>query len=163
MWQYTRVEALAFGCRCDPACRWRDSRRSGACDRRRSARQSSPPLQTRSETPACAYVNLPAEGYCNQTHSHPVVFVTPGVKCAQMRYLIAAGFGVLTAIATAMLWIVVKFVLPIVVPLFLSDWLSDWRKTVQRQDCRRVHRVRVDPAGGVLGFVGGVVWMLWRQ
>jgi len=38
-----------------------------------------------------------------------------------MRYLTAAGFGVLTAIATAILWIVVAFVLPLAVPLFLSS------------------------------------------
>jgi hypothetical protein len=37
-----------------------------------------------------------------------------------MRYLTAAGFGLLTAIATAILWIVVAFVLPLAVPLFLS-------------------------------------------
>ena len=36
-----------------------------------------------------------------------------------MRYLTAAGFGVLTAIAAAILWIVVLFVLPLTVPLVL--------------------------------------------
>jgi hypothetical protein len=77
-----------------------------------------------------------------------------------MRYMTAAGFGVLTAIATAILWIVVRFVLPLAVPLFLS-------------------RIGATPSGtggagaaigsgsiflaGVLGFVGGFVWMLWRR
>ena len=76
-----------------------------------------------------------------------------------MRYLTAAGFGVLTAIATAILWIVVRFVLPIAVPIFLS-------------------RLGASRSGGIaaafigsgsillaalLGFVGGFVWMLWKR
>jgi hypothetical protein len=44
-----------------------------------------------------------------------------GSEDTPMRYLTAAGFGVLTAIATAILWIVVAFVLPLAVPLFLSS------------------------------------------
>jgi hypothetical protein len=77
-----------------------------------------------------------------------------------MRYLTAAGFGVLTAIATAILWIVIRFVLPLVVPLFLS----------------RIGATQSDSGGAgaligsgsillaaLLGFVGGLVWMLWRR
>jgi hypothetical protein len=75
-----------------------------------------------------------------------------------MRYLTAAGFGVLTAIATAILWIVVRFVLPIAVPFFLS----------------RIGRSGAGSASAVigsgsillaalLGFVGGLVWMLSRR
>ena len=75
-----------------------------------------------------------------------------------MRYVTAAGFGVLTAIATAILWIVVGFVLPIAVPIVLS-------------------RLRTSGSGGIavasigsgsillaawLGFIGGFVWMLWK-
>lgn len=77
-----------------------------------------------------------------------------------MRYLTAAGVGVLTAIATAILWIVVRFVLPLAVPLFLS----------------RIGATQTDSGGAgavigsrsillaaLLGFVGGLVWMLWRR
>jgi hypothetical protein len=77
-----------------------------------------------------------------------------------MRYLTAAGVGVLTAIAAAIVWIVVRFVLPLAVPLFLS-------------------RAGMTPPGvggsgavigsgsvllaALLGFIGGFVWMLWRR
>jgi hypothetical protein len=77
-----------------------------------------------------------------------------------MRYLTAAGFGVLTAIATAMLWIVVRFVLPVALPTFLS----------------RIGATQSGSGGAgavigsgsillaaVLGFVGGLLWMLWRR
>ena len=74
-----------------------------------------------------------------------------------MRYVIASGVGILTGIATAILWIVVRFVLPIALPLFLS---------------------RIGGSGGIasafigsgsillaalLGFVGGFVWMIWKR
>jgi len=77
-----------------------------------------------------------------------------------MRYLTAAGFAVLTAIATAILWIVVAFVLPIAAPIVLS-------------------RTGATPPGSggagavigsgsillaaLLGFAGGLGWMLWRR
>jgi hypothetical protein len=77
-----------------------------------------------------------------------------------MRYLTAIGFGVLTAVATAILWVVARFVLPLAVPLFLS-------------------RIGANQAGSggagavigsasiflaaLLGFVGGFVWMLSRR
>jgi hypothetical protein len=77
-----------------------------------------------------------------------------------MRYLTAAGVGVLTAIATAILWIVVRFVLPLAVPIFLA----------------RTGAVQSGSGGAgavigsgsillaaLLGFVGGFVWMLWRR
>jgi hypothetical protein len=77
-----------------------------------------------------------------------------------MRYLTAAGFGILTAFATAILWIVIRFVLPLAVPLFLS----------------RIGATQSDSGGAgavigsgsillaaLLGFVGGLVWMLWRR
>jgi hypothetical protein len=76
------------------------------------------------------------------------------------RYLTAAGFGVLTAIATAILWIVVRFVLPIVVPVFLS----------------RIGATQSGAGGAgafigsgsillaaLIGFVGGVAWILSRR
>ena len=74
-----------------------------------------------------------------------------------MHYFAAAGVGVLTGIAAAILWIIVRFVLPIALPLFLS---------------------RIGGSGGIagafitsgsillaalLGFVGGFVWMIWRR
>ena len=81
-----------------------------------------------------------------------------------MRYLTAAGFGVLTAIATAMLWIVVKFVLPIVVPLFLSRLALG---LAGRQSGVGIAGAFIGSGSillaALLGFVGGVVWMLWRQ
>lgn len=77
-----------------------------------------------------------------------------------MRYLTAAGFGVLTGIATAILWILVGFVLPLAVPIFLS----------------RIGATQSGSGGAgafigsgsillaaLLGFVGGFAWMLLRR
>jgi hypothetical protein len=77
-----------------------------------------------------------------------------------MRYLSAAGFGVLTAIATAILWIVVRIVLPLAVPLFLSR--------IGSTQSGSGGAVAVIGSGSIflaasLGFVGGFVWMLWRR
>ena len=82
------------------------------------------------------------------------------LQSSLMRYLTAAGFGVLTAVATAILWIVVQFVLPIAVPLFLF----------------RIGATQSGSGGAgafigsesillaaLLGFVGGFVWMLWKR
>jgi hypothetical protein len=82
------------------------------------------------------------------------------LQCPLMRYLSAAGVGVLTGVATAILWIVVRFVLPIAIPFFLSRGGAIESGS--------------GGAGGVidsgsillaalLGFVGGLVWMLWRR
>jgi hypothetical protein len=77
-----------------------------------------------------------------------------------MRYLTAAGFGVLTAIATAILWIVVRFVLPLAVPVFLS-------RTGATQSGSGGAGVLIGSGSillaALLGFVGGLVWMLWRR
>jgi hypothetical protein len=75
-----------------------------------------------------------------------------------MRYLAAAGFGVLTAIATAILWIVVRFVLPIAVPFFLSRFGPPGAGSASA----------VIGSGSILlaallGFVGGLLWMLSRR
>ena len=77
-----------------------------------------------------------------------------------MRYLTAAGFGVLTGIAVAILWIVVRFVLPLAVPLFLSR-IGATQSGVGGASA-------VIGSGSILlaallGFVGGLVWMLWRR
>jgi hypothetical protein len=77
-----------------------------------------------------------------------------------MRYLTAAGFGILTAIATAILWIVVRFVLPLAVPLFLSR--------IDATQSGSGGAGAVIGSGSILlsallGFVGGLVWMLWRR
>jgi hypothetical protein len=77
-----------------------------------------------------------------------------------MRYLTAAAFGVLTAIATAILWIVVRFVLPIAVPFFLSR-VGATQSGIGAASA-------VIGSGSILlaalvGFVGGVAWMLWRR
>jgi hypothetical protein len=77
-----------------------------------------------------------------------------------MRSLTALGFGVLTAIATAMLWIVVSFVLPLVVPLFLSR--------IGATQSGSGGAGAVIGSGSILlaallGFIGGLVWTLWRR
>jgi hypothetical protein len=77
-----------------------------------------------------------------------------------MRYLTAAGFGVLTAIATAILWIVVQFVLPLAMPLLLSR--------IGATQSGSGGAGAVIGSGSILlaallGFVGGLVWMLWRR
>ena len=77
-----------------------------------------------------------------------------------MRYLTAAGFGVLTAIATAILWIVFQFVLPLAVPLFFS-------RTGATQSGSGGAGAVIGSGSIVLaaflGFVGGLVWRLWRR
>jgi hypothetical protein len=77
-----------------------------------------------------------------------------------MRYLSAAGFGVLTAIATAILWIVVSFVLPLAVPFFLS-------RTGITQSGSWGGGAAIGSASillaALLGFVGGLAWNLWRR
>ena len=77
-----------------------------------------------------------------------------------MRYLTAAGFGVLTAIATAILWIVVRFVLPLAVPLFLSRIGATQSGS---GDAGAVIGSESIFLAALLGFVGGFVWMLWRR
>jgi hypothetical protein len=77
-----------------------------------------------------------------------------------MRYLTAAGFGVLTAIATAIVWIVVRFVLPLAVPIVLSR--------VGATQSGSGGAGAVIGSGSILlaallGFVGGFVWMLWGR
>jgi uncharacterized membrane protein YccC len=77
-----------------------------------------------------------------------------------MRYPTAVGFGVLTAIATAYLWTVVRFVLPFAVPLFLS------RISATQSDSGGVGAVIGSGSillAALLGFVGGFIWMLWRS
>jgi hypothetical protein len=77
-----------------------------------------------------------------------------------MRYLTAAGFGVLTAIATTILWVLVKFVLPMAVPLFLS------RIGATQSGSGAAGAVIGSGSivlAALLGFVGGVVWMLWTR
>ena len=77
-----------------------------------------------------------------------------------MRYLTAAGFGVLTAIATAILWIVVRFVLPLAVPFFL------FRTGITQSGSGGGGAVIGSGSillAALLGFVGGLVWMLWRR
>ena len=77
-----------------------------------------------------------------------------------MRYLIAVGVGVLTAIATAMLWVVVRFVIPVAAPMFLS-WTGASQSGAGGAGA-------VVGSGSIfmaalLGFVAGVAWMLWRR
>lgn len=79
-----------------------------------------------------------------------------------MRYLTAAGLGVLTAFATAILRIVVRFVLALAVPSVLS------RTGITQSGSGGAGAVIGIGSGsillaGLLGFVGGFVWMLWRR
>ena len=76
-----------------------------------------------------------------------------------MHYLSAAGVGVLTGIATAILWIVARFILPIAMPLFLSR--------IGATESGSGGAGAVIGSGSILlaallGFVGGFVWMIWR-
>ena len=77
-----------------------------------------------------------------------------------MRFLTAAGFGVLTATATAVLWIVVRFVLPLAMPAILAR-IGATQSGVGSASA-------VIGSGSILlaallGFVGGFVWKVWRQ
>ena len=77
-----------------------------------------------------------------------------------MRYLAAFGFGILTAIATAILWILVRFVLPIAVPVFLS-----WTGASGSGGGAAGAVIGSDSilVAALLGFAGGVAWTLWRR
>jgi hypothetical protein len=77
-----------------------------------------------------------------------------------MRYLAAAGFGVLTAIAATILWIVIRFVLPVVVPFLISR--------IGANQSGSGGAGAVIGSGSIilaalLGFIGGFAWMLWRR
>ena len=82
------------------------------------------------------------------------------IQSPPMRYLTAAGFGVLTAGATAILWVAVRFVLPVAVPFFLS-------RTGANQSGIGSSSAVIGSGSillaALLGFVGGLVWMLWRR
>jgi hypothetical protein len=77
-----------------------------------------------------------------------------------MRYLTAAGFGVLTASATAILWIVVRVVLPVAVPIFLS---STGATGSGAGGAGAVIDSGSILLAALLGFVGGFAWMLSRH
>ena len=82
------------------------------------------------------------------------------ITIVAMRYLTAAGFGVLTAIATAILWIVVRFVVPLAVPIVLS------RTSATQSGSGGAGAVIGSGSillAALLGFVGGFVWMLWSR
>jgi hypothetical protein len=77
-----------------------------------------------------------------------------------MRYMTAVGVGLLTGFATALLWIVVRFVLPIATPLFLSR--------IGAAESGSGGAGAVIGSGSIvlaalLGFVGGLAWMLLRR
>ena len=77
-----------------------------------------------------------------------------------MRYLTAAGFGVLTGIATAILWIVIGFVLPLAVPISLFRIGATQSGSGSAGAVIGTGSILL---AALLGFVGGVVWMLWRR
>jgi hypothetical protein len=83
---------------------------------------------------------------------------TTTVVQAAMRYLTAAGVGVLTAISAAILWIVVWFVLPLVVPLVLSRFGA----TSGSGGVGAVIGSGSILLAALFGFVGGFGWMVWR-
>ena len=76
-----------------------------------------------------------------------------------MRYMTAAGFGALTAIATAILWIVVRFVFPIAVPILLSRLSASGSGGIAAASIGSGSIL----LAALLGFVGGFVWMLWKR
>jgi hypothetical protein len=73
----------------------------------------------------------------------------------------AAGFGVVAAIATAILWILVRFVLPIMVPFLISRTAGSRAGGVGAAGA--VIGTGSILLAALLGFVGGVVWMLWPR
>jgi hypothetical protein len=77
-----------------------------------------------------------------------------------VRYLTACGVGVLTAIATAILWIVVRFVLPIAAPAFLS-WTDGARSGAGGAGA--VISSASILVAALLGFAGGVACTLRRR
>ncbi len=77
-----------------------------------------------------------------------------------MPLLTAAGVGILTGIATAILWIVVRFVLPIALPFFVSRMGATEAGSGGAGVVIRPGSILV---AALLGFVGGFVWMIWRQ
>ena len=77
-----------------------------------------------------------------------------------MRYLTAAGIGVLTGILIAVLWIIIRFVLPIVAPLALSQVGAD--QSGSRGPAAVVGSESILLAAFV-GFLGGVGGTLWRR
>jgi hypothetical protein len=82
------------------------------------------------------------------------------LQSAPTRYLTAAGFALLTAIATAILWMVVGFVVPLARPIVLS------RTGAAGAGSGGVGAVIGSGSillAALLGFVGGFVWMLWRR
>jgi hypothetical protein len=110
---------------------------------------ASPPWTTERTDPA----SLPASDSATN-RSWRSIMISP------MRYLTAAGFAVLTAIATAILWIVIGFVLPIALPFLLS------RTGLSRSGSGGAGAVIGSGSillAALLGFLGGVVWMLWRR
>lgn len=77
-----------------------------------------------------------------------------------MRYLTAAGFGVVTAIATAILWIVVQFIFPLAVPIVLSRTGATRSASLGAASVIGSGSIVI---AAVLGFIGGFVWMLWTR
>jgi hypothetical protein len=77
-----------------------------------------------------------------------------------MRYLTAAGFGVLTATASAILWVGLRFVLPIAVPLLLSRIGGSQSGSGSASAVIGSGSILL---AALLGFVVGFVWMLWRR
>ena len=78
-----------------------------------------------------------------------------------MRYLTAAGVGVLTAIAAAVLWVLVRFVLPIALPFLISRAGADGSGGVGASGA--VIGTGSIVLAALLGFAGGFLWMLWRR
>ena len=78
-----------------------------------------------------------------------------------MRYLAAAGVGVIAAVATSMLWILVRFVLPVVLPFLLARTMGGGPAGVGSASA-------VIGSGSILlaalvGFCAGGAWMLLRR
>jgi len=86
--------------------------------------------------------------------------MSPPIQSLPMRYLTAAGFGLLTATATAILWIVIGLVLPLWVPFLLS------RIGATQSGAGGAGAVIGSGSillAALLGFVGGLAWVLRRR
>jgi hypothetical protein len=84
-----------------------------------------------------------------------------GYNRRAMRYLLAAGIGVVTGIATAILWILVRFVLPIALPFLVSRTAQTGSGGVGAAGAM-IGTASILLAA-LLGFVGGILWTLGRR
>jgi hypothetical protein len=79
-------------------------------------------------------------------------------EAATLWYLTAFGVGVVTALASALLWVMIIFVLPIAVPFLRSRvggaGVGASAATITSSSVL---------TAAVIGFIGGVARVMWRR